>query len=425
MVRICRFPGTVITGSGVVSPLGVGPVDSIAEVEAGRTGVGPLEAFSLDGAAAGEAPPFDLRSRLKNPKSEKLMSRAARLAMFAASDAITGAQVDFESMDRERVGLQVASGNTGIDYDEFLPAFQLAWRGDPEADYGKLGGRASKLVDAYFSLRSLSNAGVGLLAAEHDLRGPSNNFVQEGGASAWALATAAFDLEEGRADAVLAGGYDSLIVKAAYLAFTEQGLLASDGVMAPFGAASSGVTLGEGAAFFLVEPLEQARSRGASPLGSIEAFVAGGQAPGDDWVTDGLPALEPDLQRAFESGLKPDYVIANGLSLRSRDSAEAAMLSRLGIAPETVSAWKGWTGYLGGSGLAVELALTLASVAQGFLPAPLAGAAPDDELPLRSLSAVPIRVSEPHPLILFLAGSLSGQACALWCRARCPGRGGA
>lgn len=418
-MRICRFPGIVITGAGVVSPLGVGAGDAIAEIRAGRTGLGPLETFALESAAAGEAPPFDLRSRLKNPKSEKLMSRTTRLAMYAASDAIRGAGVDFESMDRERVGLQVASGNTGIDYDEFLPAFQLAWRGEPEADFGKLGGRASKLVDAYFSLRSLSNAGVGLLAAEHDLRGPSNNFVQEGAASAWALATAAFDLQEGRADAVLAGGYDSLIVKAAYLGFTEQGLLASDGVMSPFGAARSGLTLGEGSAFFLVESIEQARSRGASPLASIEAFVGRAQAPGEDWVSDGLPVLEADLSSAFEGGLKPDYVIANGLSLPDRDCAEAAMLTRLGITPERVSAWKGWTGYLGGATLAVELALTLAAVSEGFLPSPLAGGAPDAAL--GPYSTGPIPVGEPRPLILFLAGSLSGQACALWCRAGDPG----
>lgn len=421
MVRICRFPGVVITGYGVVSPLGIGPADAIAQMQAGRTGVKLLEAFELEGAAAGEAPQFDLRSRLKNPKSEKLMSRTSRLAMYAASDAVKGSAIDFDAIDRERVALQVASGNTGIDYDEFLPAFQFAWSGETEADFGKLGGRASRLVDAYFSLRTLSNAGVGLLAAEHDLRGPSNNFVQDSGASGWALASAAFDLEEQRADAALAGGYDSLIVKGAYLNFTEQGLLAADARMTPFAASRSGLTLGEGAAFFILEPQRRAESRGAAQLGTIEAFVSGGEARGEDWVADGLPALEADLRRAFEDGLKPDYVVANGLSLPDQDSAEAAMLSRLRVAPERVTAWKGWTGYLGAAGLSVEVALTLAAVSQGVLPSPLAGGAADSELGFGGLSEGPIPVSESEPLILFLAGSLSGQACALWCRARRSG----
>lgn len=416
MHGINQFHETVITGMGVVSSLGADAAVAAAAARDGQPGLGPLQQFSVDGLLAAEAPPFDLRSRLKNPKSEKLMSRSSRLAMFAASDAVLGSALDFDSMDRERVGLQVGSGNTGIDYDEFLPAFQLAWGEDSGADFGKLGGRASKLVDAYFSLRSLSNAGVGLLAAEHDLRGASNNFVQNSGASAWALATGAFDLQENRADAVLAGGYDSLIVKSVVLAYAEQNLLASGGAMHPFGAHRSGVALGEGAGFFLLENRPQAQARGAAELAAIEAFASRGMVRGDEDLQDALPALEPLLEEAFADGLRPDYVIANGISLPDQDRVEAQMLARLGVAPNRISAWKGWTGFVGGSTMAVELALTIASVSQGFLPSPLAGGDQDSALALGELSRQPIPVSERNPLVLLLASSWSGQACALWCR---------
>ena len=421
MEPIHRFADVVITGVGVVSPLGLTPAEISRKVRQGESGIAPLQAFDLEGEFAGEAPAFDLSARLKNPKSIKLMSRGSRLALYAACDAVATSGLDLAAADRERIAVEVGSGHTGIDYDSFFPALQVAWRDDPECDFAHLGGRASKLIDAYFSLRSLSNAGVGLLAAEFDLRGPSNNYVQNDTASAWALQAGAADIEDGIADFALVGGYDSLTLKSAYLSFFEAGLLARGKPMTPFGAGRSGATLGEGAAFFFLESGERARHRQARPFARLEGFLSAADAAGEGWVADGLPALETGLRRAFDSGLRPDYVIARGISMPEEDNTEAELLRRLGIEAGQVSAWKGWTGYLGAAAAAVELALTVHAVRAGCLPAPLGGGRPDPRLPLEGLPDGAIAVAGRDPLILLLSGCWAGQASALWFRVESGG----
>ncbi len=80
-------------------------------------------------------------------------------------------------------------------------------------------------MDRYWSLRTLANAGLGLLAAELSARGPCNNYVQGDTASAQALAAGFFDLLEDRCDVALAGGYDCLLTPSTYLAYERAGLL--------------------------------------------------------------------------------------------------------------------------------------------------------------------------------------------------------
>lgn len=420
MSRVNRFKDAAVSGLGVACPLGLSRPEIIGKLRLNESGIAPSAVFGVQREVAGEAPPFELRSRLKKPKSEKLMSRSVRLAMLALKDAVESSGLDLDAADRGRVAIEMSSGHTGIDYDEFFPAFQVAWHGQAERDFSLLGGRASRLIDAYFSLRSLANAGVGFASAEYDIHGPSNNFVQNDCASGWALAAAAEDLDEGQADAVLAGGYDSLLSKSVYLASSEAGLLDSGRPMKPFAAGRAGVTLAEGAAFFVVESSGSIESRGGRPLAYLEAFLVGGDAGGEGWLADGLPALEDDLREAFATGLRPDYVVARGLGAGG-DGMEADLLRRLGVDPARITAWKGWTGYLGAATCAVELALTIHAVREGFLPSPLAGSQPDPGLPLK-LSIAPLALPQnEETLILLLAGAWSGQASALWVRVKGPG----
>ena len=110
---------------------------------------------------------------------------------------------------------------------EFFAALEVAETGERDSTYRQLGGRASRLVDRYWSLRTLSNAGLGLLAAEFAARGPSSNFVQGETASAHALEAAYYDVLEGRCDVALAGGYDCLLTPSTYLAYQRAGMLSS------------------------------------------------------------------------------------------------------------------------------------------------------------------------------------------------------
>ncbi len=327
--------------------------DVTARALQGDSGIGPLRRLGTVGhacTAAGELPPFDLASSLRLPKNAKFMSRSVECAVLAAGEAIAGAG-SLGDTDPHRIGMYTGSGQTGLEPSEFFAAVELAETGDESGTYKHLGGRAARLVDRYWSLRTLANAGLGLLAAEFSARGPCNNYVQGDTASAQALAAGYFDLLEDRCDVALAGGYDCLLTPSTYLAYERAGLLSpSDPCRAhrPFDRERDGLVLGEGAAFVVLERRSRAEARGGTILGEVlgVGFAQGiGDRPSPTIACDAARLAIRDAA----DGLHPDMVIAHGIGTREDDAREAAMLAALGFDRTPVTAMKGFTGYLGAS----------------------------------------------------------------------------
>jgi len=412
MDSVNHLDGVAITGIGLALPLGLTCSDVVKRIRGLDSGVGRLTRFPFEGAAAAEVPEFELRGILRKPRNEKLMSPAVRLAAHAAYHAIAQSGLDLESVDRERVALHTGSGHTGICYDVFFPALSVAWKDDPERDFKNLGGRATRLIDPYFSMHTLSNSGIGLLSAEHDLRGPGCNFVQGDTASARALEAAANDLREGRCDAALAGGYDSLLVKSSFLSYLEGGLLSSSGVQAPFAAGSDGIVLGEGAAFFVLERVEDAAVRGAAPLAILQWSVNASASGGNGLFADGLPALAPALRTALQSEPRPDFVVARGIGTVAGDAEEAPILAEFQHAGSRVTSFKALTGYVGAATAATEIALTILCARAGFLPpaAPLGGR--DSTLPFQPETEA-AAIERGDLTVLALSGGWTGQGSAM------------
>ena len=388
----------------------------------GESGIGPARAFAVEGHAAqalASVADFDVEPFLRFPKNSKFMGRAVQFAMRAAREAIDQSGIDARKMDASRVGIQVGSGQTGVEYDHFFPSLIMAWDAGREMDYKYLGGLPSHLIDRYICLRTLANGGLALLSTEFGIRGPNGNFAQKDTASAQAMHAAYLDLLEERCDVAVAGGYDSLATPGNFLAYKQAGLLShADPAEAyrPFDSRADGLVLGEGAGFLVLERWEHAVERGATILGEL---CGAGSAMGatEQW----RPAWTAETVRGAVGqamgDARPDFVVACGMGTLDEDRCEAAALAALVGDRTPATALKSQTGYMGAGTAAVELGLGLLCARQGFVP-PIARHALADmpgALDLVSRSARPLLQTEP--LGMFLSCSWGGAVAALAVRA--------
>jgi len=409
-----------ITGVGLVTPLGLTAAENVARSCRGESAIGPARAFAVEGHAAqalATVPEFDIEPLLRFPKNSKFMGRSVQFAMRAAREAIDHSGLDLARMDAARIGIQVGSGQTGVEYDHFFPSLIMAWDAGREMDYKYLGGLPSHLIDRYICLRTLANGGLALLSTEFGIRGPNGNFAQKDTASAQALNAAYLDLLEGRSDVAIAGGYDSLATPGNFLAYEQAGLLShADPAEAcrPFDSHADGLVLSEGAGFVVLERWEHATDRGATILGE---FLGASSAIGD--ATSWRPAWSSDtIRRVARQALGevvPDFVVASGTACPAEDRAEAGALAEIaGAAP--VTALKSLTGYMGAGTAAAELGLGLLCAREGFVPAIARHSSPINAASNFVCTATrPLPQSEP--LGLFLATSWGGAVAVLAARA--------
>lgn len=411
-----------ITGVGLVTPLGLTAAENVARMGRGESGIQAAKAIAVEGhpaQALASVAEFELEPFLRFPKNYKFMGRAVQFAMRAAHEAIDQSGIDVRQMDASRVGIQVGSGQTGVEYDHFFPSLIMAWDAGREMDYKYLGGLPSHLIDRYICLRTLANGGLALLSTEFGIRGPNGNFTQKDTASAQALHSAYLDLLEERCDVAVAGGYDSLATTGNFLAYQQAGLLShSDPAEAyrPFDSRADGLVLGEGAGFLVLERWEHAAGRGATILGE---FSGAGSAMGanEQWRPAWTAETICQAARQALGEARPDFVVASGVGTVEEDRCEATALAAIMGNGTPVTALKGHTGYMGAGTAAAELGLGLLCARQGFVPAIARHTenGPDGRLDLVRNAAR--RMEKTEPLGLFLSSSWGGAVAALAARA--------
>ncbi|HZT28994.1 MAG TPA: beta-ketoacyl synthase N-terminal-like domain-containing protein [Bryobacteraceae bacterium] len=410
-----------ISGIGLVTPLGLTAAENLACCRTLESRIAPVRDIDTAGRAfraAAYVPPFSVSDSLRYPKYDRFLSQPVTFAWKAAREALTTGGLDPARLDGGRIGLYAGAGQTGIEYDWFFPALSLAWEGDREMDFRYLGGRPSHLIDRYITLRTLANLGVGMLAAEFGIHGPSGNYVQYDTASAEALLSACGDLVEGRCDVALAGGYDSLLLLSNFLAYEKAGLLsraAPDIACRPYDRDRDGLVLGQGAAFLLLERWEDAEKRGAPIVGEL-CGVGCAMETSDAWRLGWDPDTLCAAVHEACGGESPDFVVGHGLATREEDAREAAAISRL-LDDIPVTAFKSRTGYLGAATAAVELGLGLLCAREGFLPAIVRHETADPECPLALVTREARPLLKGHSLGLYLCAAWGGQIAALAARA--------
>ncbi|MFQ5740604.1 MAG: beta-ketoacyl-[acyl-carrier-protein] synthase family protein [Acidobacteriota bacterium] len=410
-------PRAVVTGIGLVTPLGLSAAETWAGSRKGKSAISAMRRFDVTGhecVSSAEVPDFDLAPSLRFPKSLKFMTKSVLCGVRAAKEAVAGSGLDLAELDPYRIGIYAGSGETGIESSVFFKALNFAWEKADGGDLKHLGGRASRLIDPYFSIRTLSNAGVSFLSSEFGARGPNQNFVQSDSASALAVSAAYHDLIEERCDVAITGGYDSLLTVSAYLAYERMGLLSGappKEAFRPFDRRRDGLVLGEGAAFFVLERHRDALRRNAPIWGEILGVgcsqdVADARQP---------KSSESNVRSAIAEVIGDgniDFLIAHGLGTGEGDRREVEILQSIFGSEIPVTALKSQTGYLGAATAAVELGVGLLSARERLIPPIARLHQPDVDFSLDFVRK-PRRLSSPTPRFLCLAWSWGGQFAAL------------
>jgi len=420
----------VITGLGLITPIGVGPSAVWSSLASGRGAVGRLKAFPVQGLpidAAGEVDGFDPKAhalpkhKKALAKSLKYMARDIQLAVAAAELAIADSGLADGGIDPTRFGVDLGAGLISTDLDELAPAINFSTLDDDTFDYDVYGRDGLKKIPPIWLLKYLPNMLACHISILLNCQGPSNTITEAEAASNVAIGEAARIIAKGRAEVMIAGGADSKIHPLSMIRMSLLGQMSHwDGdpsqACRPFDVRRDGWVVGEGAGILILEEYEHAKARGATIHGEILGFGSGCDAsPTGGLDLDGI-GTEIAIRAALrDAGLAPDevgHVNAHGAATVESDLAEARAFGRI-FGPEgvPVTALKGYMGNCVSGCGAVELLASLVGVNQGLIPPTINCDDPDPACRLDIVRSVPRRAGNPT----FVNTNLTrhGQAAAL------------
>ena len=397
----------VITGMGVVCPLGLTLESLWQGLAAGKSAVGPIQLFPPDGLPlrhAAEAReftgeienfgPLDGERKKAIRKGLKVMCRESQMAVAAAQRALHDCGITPEQHRPERFGCVFGSDYMLTLPEDFTAGVAACRAADGTFAFDRWAADGMPLLNPLWLLKYLPNMPASHIAIYNDLRGPSNSVTLREASGHLAIGEATMTIQRGAADVMLAGATGTRVhpMKTVHALQSEQVAL-GDGDPTrwsrPFDRNRKGMVLGEGAAVLVLEELESARSRGARIYGEILGHAAR-HASDAAGVGVRRRAVALAMRRAIEmAGVAPDrlgHVHAHGLSTVTGDRDEAAaMHDALGPAAAalpTVAA-KSHFGNLGaGSGVVECIASVLALRERALFPL-LNHDASDPDCPIR------------------------------------------
>jgi len=399
MMAGTNFPRVVITGVGVVSPIGTGKDDFWDKLLGGQTGIDFLRAFpnmDLPSRFAAEVREFDPLSYLRQKKMLKVMSRDIQLGVAASSLAFEDSSLKMGQYDPDRLGVEFGAGNIAIDPSDMVEAVSACMSGDDVFDFRRFNGETMGEIAPLWLLKHLPNMPACHVAIQHDARGPNNTITCRDSSALLALDEAVRVIQRGSADVMIVGAGSSNIhpVDIARLNLLNSLSRRDDDparACRPFDMDRDGTIVGEGAAAFIVESYEHAHRRGAEIYAEILGIGSGCDGR-DDVASVGSTGIVRAVQSALRKAqINPDeigHINAHGNSTKAEDMLESRAYHRaLGTAAEKIPV-TGLKCYFGnfdsGSG-AVELAGSILSLRNGYLPMTLNYETPD---PLCRLNVV-------------------------------------
>ncbi|MBI2826003.1 MAG: beta-ketoacyl-[acyl-carrier-protein] synthase family protein [Planctomycetia bacterium] len=409
----------VITGLGVVSPIGIGNDAFWAALLAGASGVRPLTLFDTTGmpvSFGAEVVGFDPKEFIKPRKSLKVMSRDIQLGVTAAGFACAQAAIAEGTIDPERFGVVFAADMMQCPLEDVEPAYRGCLV-EGKFDFRRWGGQAMEHIYPLWMLKYLPNMPACHIAIAHDARGPNNSHALGEVSSLLAVAEGARVIERGQADVMVVGGASSRIHPTTWVR-TCIGQISRradrpTSASRPFDAERDGAVHGEGAAALILESREHAEARRVPILGRVLGYSSGFEPRYNGTPLAGH-AIRGSIANALRAaGVEPGgvgHVNAHGLSTVHDDQVEAlAIRDALGDVP--VTAPKSYFGNLGAGTGAVELAVSVLALAAHEVPATLNYEKPDPRCPINVIRGKPLRSAPGTALILNQAPT--GQAAAV------------
>jgi 3-oxoacyl-[acyl-carrier-protein] synthase II len=413
----------VLTGIGVLNPVGQAPDSFWEALRAGRSGVRTIQAFDPSGLPtriAGEVPGFDAKKYLakEHRKSLKAMARGIQLAVAGAQLALDDARVDPAKLDPTRFGVEFGSGLIASELEELAPAAQASVNCQPGCvDLERWGEQGLANIPPLWMLKYLPNMLACHISIIHNAQGPNNTITESDVAGLLSLGEAYRILERDQADFFLVGGGESKLNPLSMVRQCLFGALsrrndAPEKASRPFDRRRDGLVIGEGTGVLVLEELEHARRRGAKIYAEVVGF---GAAFDRDRSGRGLArAIRAALNEAQVGPEEIDHVNAHGLSTIEADAWEARGLQEIfGDRPVPVFAAKSYFGNLGAAGAPCELAASLLALAHGAVPATLNFEEPDPACPV-AVTRMPRAVQGSH--VLKVSFTEMGQCGAVVCR---------
>jgi 3-oxoacyl-[acyl-carrier-protein] synthase II len=408
----------VVTGVGVVSPIGIGLEDFWTSLQQGRSGVRIMPQFHGIGLPlefGAELKDFDSKQFVQPRKSLKVMCREIQTAFSASTMALEDAKFDKSTVDPDRYGVVLGTEMFYGPVDELTDVYR-ACMAEGRFTQQRWGQAAMKEMFPLWMLKYLPNMAACHIGIAQDARGPNNTIVMWEVSSLLALWEASSIIRRGWADVMLVGGSGNRLHlgQILYRGFDNVSHRNEDpaGASRPFDADRDGMVYGEGSAVLLLESREHAEARGAR----IRARVLGhgnsiGTRPGDR--VSFQKAIENSIQASLrEAQMAPgdiEFVKAHGASTIEDDMAEAqAIATILGETP--VTAPSSYFGLLGAGGGAVELVAAVLALENGEAPRTLNYHRPDPNCPVNVIQGEPLPLQ--RKTVLALSQSSRHQAVA-------------
>jgi 3-oxoacyl-[acyl-carrier-protein] synthase II len=383
----------VITGIGVLSPVGNDLESFWESLKAGRSGISRYTAFDsekFDSKIAGEVRGFEPAPFYKTPKDVKRTDRYTQLAVAAGQMSLDDAGLDLAALDLDRAGVMIGSGVGGL--------------ATMEEQVTKMALKGPDRTSPFMIPMMISNMASGFISMEHGLRGPNMAIVTACATSNHCMGEAWRIIKFGDADVMLAGGSEACIVPVGIAGFCAMRALSTrndepERASRPFDRGRDGFVMGEGAGVIILEEYEHAKKRGARIYCELagygltaDAYHMSAPLPGGEGAAR---CMAMAMKHAKVNPGEVDYINAHGTSTPVGDVCETkAVKSAFGPHARDgllVSSTKSMTGHLLGAAGAIEMAASVLTMRDGIVPPTINLDDPDPEC---DLDYVPHRARE-------------------------------
>ena len=373
----------VVTGLGVITPLGQGIGAFWENLLAGQCGIGPVTAYDTEGYActiAGEVKDFDPTPAFPSPKEVRRTDRFTQFAMVAGWEAINDSGLDLDKANRDRIGAFIGSGIGGL--------------GTMEKQHKTLLARGPGRISPFFIPMMILNMASGMFSLYNGLRGPNIATCSACATASHAIGEAWRTLVMGDADVMLAGGTEAAINPIAMSGFDSMRAMSRRNddpqhASRPFDAGRDGFVMGEGSGVVVLETLEHAKERGARIYCEIAGY---GNTADAHHMTSPAPGGEGGaraMRAALASGgLNPEdisYINAPGTSTPQGDACETQAIKTVfgdHARRLAVSSTKGATGHMLGAAGSVEMAVCCKALETNIVPPTINYETPDPDCDL-------------------------------------------
>ena len=399
---------SVLTGLGVLTPIGTDPSAFWQALLAGTSGIRTVRSFdpsALPCHVAGEILDFDAKKFLppKPPeprKALKVMARTVQMGVCAAQKAVENANLTKGQIPPGRFGVEFGCVMVATELEDLSRGGKVSTDCPPgDVDMGAWGREGLRLVTPLWMLKYLPNMPACHVSITHDAQGPNNTITAADAASLLALGEAYRILGRDHADAFLVGGCDSKINP---LSFTRHNMFqpftrrndAPEKAVRPFDKDRDGTAFSEGGVVFVMEELAGAQARGANILAELVGF-----ASGFDRGRKG-PVLAQVIRNAMkEAGITAadvDHVNAGAGGNKELDAFEARALAEVFGLGTPVFAPRGHFGTMGAASGLIEMAASVLALKHGQLPGTLNHETPDPACPVSVHVGPPRPVAKPY-----------------------------